>query len=182
MASGLQQISGSVDAILFRNNETGYTVLSILPIAEVQSDKRKITVVGRCATVWVGEELTAEGSWIEDPRFGKQFKAESLRCVAPTSAEGIKRFLSSGLIRGIGPVLAEAIVKRFGSDTLHILDHRPDRLREVPGLGAKKCNQIRASWSEQRQSHETMIFHHKASVRECLQEFGVAMARMQLRL
>ena len=158
MASGLQQISGSVDAILFRNNETGYTVLSILPIAEVQSDKRKITVVGRCATVWVGEELTAEGSWIEDPRFGKQFKAESLRCVAPTSAEGIKRFLSSGLIRGIGPVLAEAIVKRFGSDTLHILDHRPDRLREVPGLGAKKCNQIRASWSEQRQSHETMIF------------------------
>lgn len=143
---------------MFRNNETGYTVLSIRPIAEQQNDNRKVTVVGKCATVWVGEELTATGKWVEDPRFGRQFRAETLVCVAPTSTEGIMRFLSSGLIRGVGPKLATLIVKRFGSDTINILDKRPDRLREVPGLGKKKCDTIRTSWSEQRQSHETMIF------------------------
>jgi exodeoxyribonuclease V alpha subunit len=121
--------------------------LSIRPIAEQQNDDRRITVVGKCATVWVGEELTAEGVWIEDPRFGRQFKAESITCIAPTSTEGICRFLSSGLIRGIGPKLAEAIVNRFGTDTIQMLDHRPDRLREVPGLGKKKCDQIRTSWT-----------------------------------
>lgn len=154
----LEQLSGSVDAIHFRNEETGYTVLSVLPVAEVQGDKRRITVVGKCATVWIGEELTAEGRWIEDPRFGKQFKADTITCITPTSIEGIRRFLASGLIRGIGPILADAIVKRFGSDTIHILDTRPDRLREVPKVGRKKCDMIRKSWSEQRQSHETMIF------------------------
>lgn len=158
MAQPLEQIAGSVETITFRNEETGYTVLSIQPIAERQGDKRRVTVVGKCATVWVGEELTATGCWIEDPRFGRQFKAESIICVAPTSVEGIRRFLSSGLIRGIGPVLAEAIVKRFGTDTIHILDSRPDRLREVPKVGRKKCEMIRKSWSDQRQSHETMIF------------------------
>lgn len=158
MSDASQQISGSVTAILFRNEETGYTVLSVLPIAERQDDTRKVTVVGKCATVWVGEEVTAVGKWVEDARFGRQFKAETLTCVAPTSAEGMTRFLASGLIRGIGPKLAEAIVRRFGSDTLFILDHRPDRLREVPGLGKKKCDTIRKSWTEQRQSHETMIF------------------------
>lgn len=153
-----QHLSGSVESILYRNDENGYTVLSIRPIAEQQNDDRRITVVGKCATVWVGEELTAEGVWIEDPRFGRQFKAERITCIAPTSTEGICRFLSSGLIRGIGPKLAEAIVNRFGTDTIQILDHRPDRLREVPGLGKKKCDQIRKSWSDQRQSHDVMIY------------------------
>ena len=143
MAQPLEQIAGSVETITFRNEETGYTVLSIQPIAERQGDKRRVTVVGKCATVWVGEELTATGCWIDDPRFGRQFRAESIVCVAPTSVEGIRRFLASGLIRGIGPVLAEAIVKRFGTDTIHILDSRPDRLREVPKVGRKKCEMIR---------------------------------------
>ena len=156
--SGPERLSGTVESVVFRNEETGYTVLSVRPIAEAQSDTRRHTVVGKCATVWPGEEITAEGRWADDPRFGRQFRADTLTCVAPTSVEGIRRFLSSGLIRGIGPKLAEAIVARFGSDTVDILDHRPDRLREVPKVGAKKCAQIRRSWSEQRQSHETMIY------------------------
>lgn len=153
-----ETLSGSVESVVFRNEETGYTVLSVRPVAESVTDARKVTVVGKCATVWAGEEITAEGQWIEDARFGRQFRAETLTCIAPTSAEGIRRFLSSGMIRGIGPVLAEAIVKRFGTDTIQILDHRPDRLREVPKIGAKKCAEIRRSWSDQRQSHETMIY------------------------
>lgn len=156
--SELTTLSGSVESVVFRNEETGYTVLSVRPVAESLNDTRRVTVVAKCATVWVGEEVTAEGQWIEDARFGKQFRAETLTCIAPTSAEGIRRFLSGGMIRGIGPVLAEAIVKRFGTDTIHILDTRPDRLREVPKIGAKKCAEIRRSWSEQRQSHEAMIY------------------------
>ncbi len=152
------RIVGMVENIVFRNEETGYTVMSVTPTAEAQNDKRKYTVVGKCATVWEGEEITAVGKWVEDTRFGRQFHAEQLTCVTPTSTEGIRRFLSSGLIRGIGPVLAEAIVARFGSDTITVLDTRPDRLREVPKVGAKKCAQIRKSWTEQRQSHETMIY------------------------
>lgn len=158
MAEAGETVSGTVESVVFRNEETGYTVLSVRPVAEQVGDARRLTVVGRCATVWPGEEITARGRWAEDPRFGRQFRAETLTCVAPTSVEGIKRFLASGLIRGIGPKLAEAIVNRFGSDTVAILDMRPDRLREVPKLGAKKCSQIRKSWSEQRQSHDTMIY------------------------
>lgn len=158
MTDAPERVAGTVESVVFRNEETGYTVLSVRPVAEAQGDIRRHTVVGRCATVWPGEEITAEGRWCDDPRFGRQFRADTLTCVAPTSAEGLRRFLSSGLIRGIGPKLAEAIVARFGTDTVSILDHRPDRLREVPKVGAKKCAQIRRSWSEQRQSHETMIY------------------------
>lgn len=153
-----QRISGTVESIVFRNEETGYTVLSIKPVEEMQGDTRRWTVVGKCATVWPGEEISAEGVWADDPKFGRQFRAETLTCIAPTSPEGIKRFLSSGMIRGIGPKLAEAIVARFGSETIWILDNRPDRLREVPKVGAKKCAEIRRSWSDQRQSHEVMIY------------------------
>ncbi len=152
------KLVGTVENVVFRNEESGYTVMSVRPPAETQNDLRRITVVAKCATIWAGEEITAQGKWVEDPKFGRQFHAESLTCVTPTSTEGIRRFLASGLIHGIGPKLAEAIVARFGSDTITILDTRPDRLREVPKLGAKKCAQIRKSWTEQRQSHETMIY------------------------
>ena len=156
---GSERVTGTVESVVFRNEETGYTVLSVRPAAEGEMpDARRLTVVGKCATVWPGEEISAEGRWAEDPRFGRQFRAESLTCVAPTSREGIRRFLASGMIRGIGPKLAEAIVRHFGSETITILDTRPDRLREVPKLGAKKCAEIRRSWSEQRQSHEAMIY------------------------
>ena len=152
------RVEGAIEKILFRNEETGYSVLSIQPVAEQQNDNRRYTVVGKCATVWEGEEIVAEGHWVEDQRFGRQFRADTLTCVAPSTTEGIRRFLASGLIRGIGPVLADAIVKHFGSETLNILDNRPDRLREVPKVGKKKCETIRHSWSDQRQSHATMIY------------------------
>ncbi|MEG1480405.1 MAG: ATP-dependent RecD-like DNA helicase [Kiritimatiellia bacterium] len=153
-----ETLSGTVESVVFRNEESGYTVLSVRPVAETQADFRRLTVVGKCATVWTGEEITAEGVWADDPKFGRQFRAETLTCIAPTSAEGIKRFLASGLIRGIGPKLAEAIVHHFGAETVEILDSRPDRLREVPKIGKAKCAEIRSSWTEQRQSHDAMIY------------------------
>ena len=102
----MEAVTGTVESVVFRNEETGYTVLSVRPVAEQIGDDRRLTVVGKCATVWPGEEITAVGRWADDPRFGRQFRAETLTCVAPTSAAGIQRFLASGLIRGIGPKLA----------------------------------------------------------------------------
>ena len=153
-----ETVRGSVEAILFRNEETGYTVMKVRPVAESLDDHRLHTVVATCATAWPGEEIEAAGQWTEDARFGRQFRAESIVCVTPTSREGMLRFLASGLIRGIGPKLAEAIVRHFGSDTAKILEERPDRLREVPGIGRAKLKTIRDSWSEQRNCRDTLIF------------------------
>ncbi len=169
LKSDLQKLSGTVLSIPFRNDETGYTVLSVQPIAERQDDARRVTVVGRCATIWVGEEITAEGVWIEDQRFGRQFKANSITCVAPASKDGIYLFLKSKVIHGIGETLAKAIVDRFGEDTIHILNNRPDRLREIPKIGPKKCAEIIKSWKEQRQCREVMIYLNSQGI-------GTAMA------
>jgi exodeoxyribonuclease V alpha subunit len=155
------QINGTVTSILFRNEETGFSVLRI----ESQNgksffgkQKEENAVIGSCAAVWVGEELQAQGTWVDDPVRGRQFKATSITCITPHSVEGIRRYLSSGIIKGIGPVLADRIVKAFGEDTINILDNFSDRLCEVPKLGRKKVAQIRASWREQRQMREVMIF------------------------
>ena len=158
MNPGAERISGTVESVLFRNDNTGYTVLSVSPVAENAMDKRRVTIVGRCATVWEGEEVNAVGVWQDNPRFGRQFRADSLTCVAPTSAEGILRYLAGGLIKGIGKVKAKKIVDRFGSDTVDVMEHHPERLREIDGFGIKTCERIRKAWSEQRHSHETMIY------------------------
>jgi len=107
-----ERVTGTIESVVFRNEETGYTVLSVRPVAEYERDSRRVTVVGKCATIWPGEEITAQGRWIEDARFGRQFRADTLTCVAPTSVEGIKRFLSSGMIRGIGPKRAPTVCAR----------------------------------------------------------------------
>ncbi|MBO7166272.1 MAG: ATP-dependent RecD-like DNA helicase [Kiritimatiellae bacterium] len=165
------QINGTVTSILFRNEETGFSVLRI----ESQNgksffgkQKEENVVIGSCAAVWVGEELQAQGTWVDDPVRGRQFKATSITCITPHSVEGIRRYLSSGIIKGIGPVLADRIVKAFGEDTINILDNFSDRLCEVPKLGRKKVAQIRASWREQRQMREVMIF---------TQTYGISVAK-----
>ena len=158
-------LNGSVEQISFRNEESGYVVCSVQP-----SDRAggTVTVVGNCAAIWVGEELTATGNWVNDSRFGLQFKADTMVCVAPTSVEGVRRFLSGGLIRGIGKVNADKIVAKFGSDTLHVIEHAPLRLLEVEGVGRKRCGMIRDSWRRLKGVRDVMIF---------LQSHGVGMGQ-----
>lgn len=158
-------LNGSVEQISFRNEESGYVVCSVQP-----SDRAggTVTVVGNCAAIWVGEELTATGNWVNDSRFGLQFKADTMVCVAPTSVEGVRRFLSGGLIRGIGKVNADKIVAKFGSDTLHVIEHAPLRLLEVEGVGRKRCGMIRESWRRLKGVRDVMIF---------LQSHGVGMGQ-----
>lgn len=158
-------LTGTVEQISFRNDETGYVICSVTP------DDREggmVKVVGTCAAIWVGEELTATGRWENDARFGLQFRAESMVCVAPTSTEGVRRFLSGGLIKGIGPVHASRIVDRFGSDTLQIIENSPRRLMEVEGIGRQRCRTISESWSSLKGVRDVMIF---------LQSHGVGMGQ-----
>ena len=150
------KISGSVENIVFRNEDTGYTVCSVKP-ADTPS-ATNITVVGTCAAIWTGEEMTATGKWTRHPQFGVRFKADSITCIAPTSVEGIRRFLASGLIRGIGKKYAERIVDHFGADTIRVIEKESARLEEVEGIGKERRRKIRESWASQRGIRDVMIF------------------------
>ncbi|MDO4366824.1 MAG: helix-hairpin-helix domain-containing protein, partial [bacterium] len=163
MADGVEMetVDGTVKSVVFRNDETGFTILHVTP-AETDGAfrlaAREITVLGTCAAAWEGEELHATGEWVDDPVRGRQFKAKSVECIPPKSVEGVRRYLASGLIRGIGPVLANRIVDRFGAETIDVLDHHSGRLREIPKVGPKKIASIVQGWREGKGPREVMIF------------------------
>ncbi|MBP5319706.1 MAG: ATP-dependent RecD-like DNA helicase [Kiritimatiellae bacterium] len=166
-----EHLSGTVESIVFRNDETGYTVAAIrLPQDRRTARMRDelVTVVGSCAAIWEGEELRAEGEWVYHPSHGRQFHAKRITCITPTSTEGIRRYLSSGMIKGIGPKLAERIVNAFGEQTLEIIDTASSRLCTVEGIGESRRKLIKESWTEQRGVREIMIF---------LQSHGIGTAK-----
>ena len=148
------ELSGVVETITFRSEESGYTVCSI----RVTGQRDTHTVVGTCATIWIGETLKATGQWVHHPKHGYQFQADSITCIAPTSARGIERYLASGMIRGIGKVNAERIVKMFGKDTLRVIEKESQRLEDVEGVGPKRRRMIKESWNEQHAVRDIMIF------------------------
>ncbi len=152
-----EELTGSVEAVTYHNDTTGYTVCSVRPEG-APANTGPVTVVGKCAAIWVGEELRASGAWRRHPQHGVQFEARSLLCIAPTSLEGIRRYLSSGMIRGIGKVNARRIVDHFGEATLDVIEKQSARLREVEGIGPKRRQLIKESWNEQRGVRDIMIF------------------------
>ena len=162
MAEGveIETVDGTVKSVGFRNDETGFTILHVTPVNDggFRLAEREITVLGTCAAAWEGEDLHATGEWVNDPVRGRQFKAKSVECIPPKSAEGIRRYLASGLIHGIGPVLANRIVDKFGADTIDVLDHHSGRLREIPKVGPKKIESIIKGWREGKGTREVMIF------------------------
>lgn len=149
----MEQLEGTIENIIFQS-DSGFVVFRLKPL----QGQGTITVTGGLATPLVGEQVELKGSWIEHPRFGQQFKAESCRRVAPTSIKGIERFLASGAIKGVGPSVAAKLVAYFGSDTLRILEEKPKRLEEVPGIGPKKARQIHESYTEQSEMRDIMLF------------------------
>ena len=162
MAEGveIETVDGTVKSVVFRNDETGFTILHVPPVNDggFRLAEREITVLGTCAAAWEGEDLHATGEWVNDPVRGRQFKAKTVECIPPKSAEGIRRYLASGLIHGIGPVLANRIVDKFGADTIDVLDHHSGRLREIPKVGPKKIESIIKGWREGKGTREVMIF------------------------
>ncbi|RMG98954.1 MAG: ATP-dependent RecD-like DNA helicase [Chloroflexi bacterium] len=170
--NGRIQIAGSVERITYYNEENGYTVLRLkpesrgmLPFKYASGTDALITVVGHLPEVNPGEYLRLTGRWVSHPRHGRQFQAEQCEQVLPATIEGIKRYLGSGLIRGIGPVMAERIVNRFGVDTLDVIDHEPERLQQVLGIGKKRVRSIIKAWEEQRAIKDIMMF---------LQTYGIS--------
>lgn len=163
-------LEGVIRSVVFRNEETGWTVLRVeLPSNKPQWKNEEAMVVGKTQAAWEGEDVRATGTWVTDKAHGRQFKADSISCVAPRSLAGIERYLASGLIKGVGKVIAHRIVKTFGEDTLNVLSHQSGRLREVPKLGAAKIEQIRNSWNSNETMRETMIFG---------QTYGISITRM----
>ncbi|MGW6412854.1 SF1B family DNA helicase RecD2 [Streptomyces vinaceus] len=151
----LAEVEGVLERITYANEETGYTV------ARVDTGRGAndlLTVVGALLGAQPGESLRLYGRWGSHPQYGKQFTVENYTTVLPATIQGIRRYLGSGLIKGIGPRFAERIVEHFGLDSLDVIEEEPGRLVEVPGLGPKRTALITAAWEEQKSIKEVMVF------------------------
>ena len=151
----LAVVEGVLERITYANEENGYTV------ARVDTGRGSgdlLTVVGALLGAQVGESLRMEGRWGSHPQYGKQFTVENYTTVLPATVQGIRRYLGSGLVKGIGPVFADRITRHFGLDTLRIIEEEPKRLIEVPGLGPKRTRKIADAWEEQKAIKEVMLF------------------------
>ncbi|MEV4163475.1 SF1B family DNA helicase RecD2 [Nonomuraea dietziae] len=144
-----------LERITYANEESGYTIARV---ATERSGAELLTVVGPLLGAQVGESLRLTGRWTSHPRYGRQFEVWSYATVLPATVQGIRRYLGSGLIKGIGPKMAERIVDHFGTDTLDVIETSPERLVEVPGLGPKRTKLIAVAWEEQKIIKEVMIF------------------------
>jgi exodeoxyribonuclease V alpha subunit len=143
-----------VERITYYNPENGYTVLRLA----ARGYPELVTVIGNLPEITPGESLRLSGEWTNHPQHGKQFKAEKCEQVLPATVEGLKKYLGSGLIKGVGPVTAARIVKKFGVETLDVLDHQPQRIREVLGIGPKRAGLITRAWDEQKSIKQVMVF------------------------
>ena len=159
-ASNQEVLAGLVERITYHNAENGFCVLR----AKVRGHRDVVTVVGHAATIAAGEWITASGGWVNDRTHGQQFRARFLRTSPPTSADGIEKYLASGMIRGVGPVYARKLVRAFGEKVFDVIEMSPDRLREVDGIGPVRAASILAAWAEQKAVREIMVFLHSHGV------------------
>ena len=150
----MEEIYGHIENIVFADSEQGFTV------ARLKEPKKKdlTCIVGIMPSVQPGETIRCKGGWKIHPEYGQQFEVKSFELQAPSDLIGIQKYLESGMIKGIGPVYAERIVKCFGLNTLDVIDKSPDRLFDVPGIGGKRVEKIKACWQEQQSIREVMIF------------------------
>jgi len=155
----MEVLTGYVEHIIFQNAENGYTVLNLV------DDGEEITCVGMCRGLSQGESIEAQGDYIEHPLYGTQFKINTYRVVIPEGKEEMERYLGSGAIKGVGAALAARIVKKFGDDTLRIIEEEPERLAEIKGISERKAMEIAAQIEEKRDMREALIY---------LQQYGIS--------
>ena len=153
-------LAGYVERVTYHNAENGFCVLR----AKARGHRDVVTVVGHAATISAGEWITASGEWVNDRTHGQQFRARFLRTSPPTSADGIEKYLSSGMIRGIGPAYAKKLVRSFGEKVFDVIEATPERLREVDGIGPIRAARILTAWAEQKAVREIMVFLHSHGV------------------
>jgi len=161
---GREPLSGLVERVTFHSAETGFSVLRV----KVQGHRELVTVLGSAVEVHAGESIQASGQWQQHREHGLQFRATFLQVVAPSSVDGIRRYLGSGMIRGIGPQLAGRLVAAFGEQVFNVIERTPKRLLEVDGIGKTRLGRITIGWSEQKAIREIMVF---------LQSHGVGTSR-----
>ena len=157
----METINGYVEHIIFQNSENGYTVMNLMAEGE------EITCVGACKGLSQGETISAQGEYVEHPVYGKQFKINGYRVVAPQDSVSMERYLGSGAIKGVGAALASRIVKKFGDDTFRIIEEEPERLAEVKGINMRKAQEIAMQMEEKKDLREALVY---------LQQFGISNA------
>jgi len=141
------ELEGQIESLTYVNEENGYTVAKV----RVTGYSEPVTIVGQLLSPTPGEVLRMKGLWVNHPRFGRQFKVMSHQAVVPATVTGIRKYLGSGLIKGIGPVMAGRIVKTFGEETLEVIDKHIGDLHKVDGIGHKRIEMIDKAWKEQKE-------------------------------
>jgi exodeoxyribonuclease V alpha subunit len=155
-----ESLSGLIERVTFFNEENGFAVLKV----KAKGHRDQVTVIGSLPSVSAGEWVTAEGRWIQDKEFGFQFRAELLASTAPTTREGIEKYLGSGMVKGIGPVYAKKLVDKFGERIFDIIEKESARLEELDGIGPKRRQRIKDAWAEQKVIRQIMVFLHSNGV------------------
>lgn len=158
--STTEVLAGLVERVTFHSEESGFCVLRV----KARGHRDLVTTVGHAAMISAGEWVTASGTWVNDRNHGLQFKAHFLKTSAPSTVEGIEKYLGSGMIRGIGPVYAKRLVRAFGKEVFDIIEAAPERLREVTGIGPKRAEKIISGWADQKVIREIMVFLHQNGV------------------
>ncbi len=177
----METLRGILERIVFENPDNGYTVgrLSSREYPEL------VTIVGNLASVNPGESLLLQGNWVESPRYGRQFKIEKYETILPANVVGLRKYLGSGLIKGIGPKMATRIVNTFGMDTMDVIEQAPGNLARVPGIGRKRVKSIQQAWEAQREIKNVMLFlqshdvstAHAAKIYKTYQNEAIALVR-----
>lgn len=157
----MESVSGYVEHIIFQNPENGYTVMNMVTEGE------EVTCVGLCRGLSQGENITAQGEFVEHPVYGRQFKLNSFQVTAPRDSVSMERYLGSGAVKGVGAALAARIVKKFGDDTFRIIEEEPERLAEIKGISEKKAQEIAIQMEEKRELRDAMVY---------LQQYGISNA------
>ncbi|MCL4361455.1 ATP-dependent RecD-like DNA helicase [Candidatus Dependentiae bacterium] len=149
----LELISGTIEKFIFQNSDNGFSVFILNNFSKLQ-----ITVTGFLTGIQIGQDVQLKGKWIFHKKFGKQFEAQNCIITLPTSITGLKRYLGSGLIKGIGKIYAEKLVNKFGIEVLEIIEHKAERLSEIPGIGPKRIETIVNAWKDQKEIAGIMVF------------------------
>ncbi|PKN03132.1 ATP-dependent RecD-like DNA helicase, partial [Candidatus Dependentiae bacterium HGW-Dependentiae-1] len=154
------EIVGIIDHFIFQSLDTGFCVFMLH-----QKGDQETVVRGHTPNVTAGQQVTLKGAWVMHPKFGKQFEAQQCMAVVPNNIIGLKKYLGSGLIKGIGPTYAEKLVNRFGLEVLEVIDKKPHLLKQVDGIGPKRAETITTAWQDQKEIANIMVF---------LQEKGIS--------
>ena len=156
----LDKLGGLVERVTFHNAENGYCVLRL----KVKGERDLVTLLGHAPSVTPGEYASALGHWVMDREYGRQFRAQFLRIHEPTSLQGIEKYLGSGMVKGIGPWCAKTLVSAFGKDVFSVIEHEPQRLKGLKGIGPKRIARITSGWADQKVIRSIMVFLHSHGV------------------